>query len=120
MKAKDSPWTSPSLRKALLLLPAAMVSQAAPAERSPVLDQSRGTGHVEYGSQRLELPRVSQACHWQCDVGRSPAPQVQESDVQDEALAETFPASDPVSPFIPAEFALASGGAPGCELLVGA
>ena len=26
-----------------------------------------------------------------------------ESDIQDEALEETFPASDPVSPFIPAK-----------------
>ncbi|OHE83217.1 MAG: hypothetical protein A2579_02390 [Lysobacterales bacterium RIFOXYD1_FULL_69_11] len=40
-----------------------------------------------------------------CDapaVPRDPAQKAHESDLQDEALEETFPASDPVSPFIPA------------------
>ena len=33
---------------------------------------------------------------------RDPAEKAHESELQDEALEETFPASDPVSPFIPA------------------
>ena len=32
---------------------------------------------------------------------RDPADKAHENELQDEALEETFPASDPVSPFIP-------------------
>ena len=41
----------------------------------------------------------------ECDESRSAKRQRKqhESDNQDEALEETFPASDPVSPFVPAK-----------------
>lgn len=50
----------------------------------------------------VECPDEHQPKHTETDAERA-ARKKKESENQDQALEETFPASDPVSPFIPAK-----------------
>lgn len=52
---------------------------------------------------RKDTPSPGEATDITETPGQRKARKAHESDNQDEALEETFPASDPVSPFIPAK-----------------